>query len=160
MAHCNAVLTAMGCFVILAVPSTSALFFFRVMAVYHQNKFISGFFGLLLFALFGLTFLVPVSRKSTHIGTTQRCIASESDRYATVPILLNAIMDTLVFIAISFRIVSYSLVGDTFGARMRSFLRGSGLPSISKSILQGGQLYYLYATRVVFSAWLLEALTN
>jgi hypothetical protein len=143
IADCNAVLIAMGCFFVVGVPSTSALFFFRVKAVYYHNKFITWFFGFLLFALFALSFLVPVTRRGTHIGTTQRCINIETQHYASAPVLLNAIMDTLIFIAISFRVISYSLVGNTFGARMRSFFRGDGLSIIAKSVLQGGQLYYL-----------------
>jgi hypothetical protein len=156
VAHCNAVFIANGCFFVLGIPSTSALFFFRVKAVYYHNKFITGFFGLLLFALFGLSFLGPFTIRGEHIGTTQRCIIITSERFGSAPILLNSIMDTLVFIAISSRIVSYSLMGDTFGARMRSFFRGDGLPRVSRNILQGGQLYYLFVTR----ALLLEALTN
>jgi len=58
---------------------------------------------------------------------------------------MHAIYDTLVFLAISFRILSYTVVGDTFEARVKSFFRGTGLPSLSRSILQGGQLYYLFA---------------
>jgi hypothetical protein len=150
MAHCNAVLIASGFFVALGLPSTSALFFFRVKAVYYGNKFTTGFFGLLLFALFVLSFAGSFAERSKHIGTTQRCIITTCERFGRVPILLNSIMDTLVFIAISFRIVSYSLIGDTFGARMRSFFRGDGLPRVSKNILQGGQLYYLFVTRAFF----------
>jgi hypothetical protein len=157
MPHCNAVLISIGCFFVLGMPSTSALFFFRIRAVYRQNKIITGFFGLLLFALFGLSFLGPFTGKGKHIGTTQRCINTKAEPFGSVPILLNSIMDTLIFIVISFRIVSYSLVGDTFSARMRSFLRGDGLPNLSRSILQGGQLYYLFVT-CFFPAWLLESL--
>jgi hypothetical protein len=150
VASCNAIFILIGCFFVLGVPSTSALFFFRVKAVYYRNKFIPGFFGLLLFALFGLSFLGPFALRGKHLGTTQRCIITTSERFGSVPILLNSIMDTLVFIAISFRIVSFSLVGDTFGAHMRSFFRGDSLPSLSRSILQGGQLYYLFVTRAFF----------
>jgi hypothetical protein len=148
VASCNAVLILIGCFFVIGVPSTSALFFFRVKAVYYGNKFITTFFRALLFALFGLSFLMPFTASGKHIGTTQRCITTKTEHFVVAPVLLHSIMDTLVFIAISFRIVSYSLVGDTFSARMRSFFRGSGLPSVSKSILQGGQLYYLFVTRI------------
>jgi hypothetical protein len=149
MAHCNTIFITIGCFFVLAGPSTSALFFFRIKAVYHQNMFVTGFFGVLLFALFGLSFLGPFAERSEHIGMTQRCNIIQTEPFGLVPLFLHSIMDTLAFIAISFRIVSYSLVGDTFSARMRSFFRGSGLPSVSKSILQGGQLYYLFVTRIL-----------
>jgi tetrahydromethanopterin S-methyltransferase subunit C len=147
VAHCNAVSIASGCFFVLGVPSTSALFFFRVQAVYYHNRFITTFFGALLFALFGLSVLIPFTGRGEHIGTTQRCITTKLEHFGALPVFLNSFMDTLIFVAISFRIISYSLVGDTFNARMRSFFRGAGLPSLSKSILQGGQLYYLFVTR-------------
>lgn len=38
--------------------------------------------------------------------------------------------------------VSASMDGDTWHARWRSFTHGEGLYQLSKSILQGGQLYY------------------
>jgi hypothetical protein len=136
-----------GCFFVIGVPSTSALFFFRVKAVYYWNKFITMFFGALLFALFGLSVLMPFTASGEHIGTTQICITTKIEHFGALPLFLNSLMDTLVFIAISLRIISYSLVGGTFNARMRSFFQGAGLPSLSKSILQGGQLYYLFVTR-------------
>jgi hypothetical protein len=56
-----------------------------------------------------------------HIGTTKMCIIAP---YVSIPILVHAAFDTLVFFAISFRIISFSIVGDTFSARMMSFFRG------------------------------------
>lgn len=78
-----------------------------------------------------------------HIGTTQRCINTAVRGYASAPIVLNAVNDTLIFLAISFKIMSFSLVGTTWQARTRSFVEGKGLPGLSKALLQGGQLYYL-----------------
>jgi hypothetical protein len=160
VAACNPVLILIGCFFVIGVPSTSALFFFRVKAVYYGNKSITMFFGALLFALFGLSFLIPFTASGEHIGTTQICITTKTEHFGVLPVLLHSIMDTLAFIAISSRIVSYSLLGDTFGARMRSFFQGSGLPSVSKSILQGGQLYYLFVIRFFIFIWSLESLTH
>jgi len=139
--NCNALMYSGGGLIIVAIPSTSALFFYRVKAIYN-HKIVTIFFGFLLFALFGLCFLFSIAAKSGHIGPTRYCIVTHFEHYGSMPNLLHSIYDTLVFIAISLRIVSYSIVGDTFGARMRSFFRGAGLPSLSRSVLQGGQLYY------------------
>jgi hypothetical protein len=141
--NCNALMYSGGGLIIVAIPSTSALFFYRVKAIYN-HKIVTIFFGFLLFALFGLCFLFSIAAKSGHIGPTRYCIVTHFEHYGSMPNLLHSIYDTLVFIAISLRIVSYSIVGDTFGARMRSFFRGAGLPSLSRSVLQGGQLYYLF----------------
>jgi hypothetical protein len=144
--HCDAVIYGVGACFVIAVPSTYALFFFRVKAVYCNNKIITIFFGSLLVALFGLAFLVPLGAKGAHIGTTKRCILTSVRSYVSAPVIFNAISDTLVFIAISVRIMSYSIAGDTPGTRIRSFFRGDGLPSLSRSLLQSGQLYYLFVT--------------
>ena len=58
--------------------------------------------------------------------------------------MLNAVNDTLIFIAITYRILSCSVVGDSRSARARSFFEADGLPRLSKALLQGGQLYYLW----------------
>jgi len=141
--NCNALIKFAASCCVVAYPATSAMFFFRVRGVYCNNRIITLFFGFLLFALFALSFIMPVVAKATHIGPTQRCINATAPRYISTPIILNSIIDTLVFVAISFRIMSLSLAGDTFGARMGSFFRGNGLPVLSRSVLQGGQLYYL-----------------
>ena len=147
MAHCTALVHAIGSSYVVAVPSTSALFYFRLKAVYCNNKIATIFFGSLWFSLFGLSFLIPLSgAKGVHIGTTRRCINTEIPKYASTPLIFNAIFDTLVFFAISLRIMSFTIVGNTFRARMKSFFQGAGLPSISKSLLQDGQLYYLFVT--------------
>lgn len=78
-----------------------------------------------------------------HIGPTRRCINTAVRQYGSTPIILNAINDTLIFLAISFRIVANTFLGETWGARARSFVKGDGLPRVSKGLLQGGQLYYL-----------------
>ena len=63
--------------------------------------------------------------------------------YATVPIILTVVNDTLVFLAISYRMVSSAMVSCTWSARARSFFTGEGLHQLSKALLQSGQVYYL-----------------
>jgi hypothetical protein len=143
LGHCKTLVRIVGVCYVIGIPSTCALFFFRVTAVYH-NKFVTMFFGFLLFGLFCVSWIIPVAVVAEELGTTKRCFPTEIKSFGSTPGILDATFDTLVFIAISYRIVSLSMVGDTFGARLRSFFRGDGLSSFLKSVLQGGQLYYLY----------------
>jgi FtsH-binding integral membrane protein len=145
-ANCNAVMGAIGASFVIAVPSTSALFFFRVKAVYHNNVIITAVFGFLLLGQFAISFMIPVVARATHIATTQRCINAQDPSWITTPVLLSCINDSLVFIAISLRITSSSITGDTLRERMWGFFRGAGLPYLSKSLLKGGQLYYWSVT--------------
>ena len=78
-----------------------------------------------------------------HIGTTKRCMTIAVRPFGIVPNMLNAVNDTLIFAAITYRILSYSVVGDSWSARARSFLEADRLPRLLKALLQGGQLYYL-----------------
>jgi hypothetical protein len=60
------------------------------------------------------------------------------------PIILTAVNDTLVFLAISYRVVSSATVAGTWRARTRSFFTGEGLYHLSKTLLTSGQVYYLF----------------
>jgi hypothetical protein len=144
VAHCSAVIYVAGVFYLIAFTSTSALFVFRVRAVYENSKPVTIIFGTLLAAVFGSSFLFLLAAKGTHIGPTQRCINTSVSRWGPAPVFINFILNTLVFIAISLRITSYSIIGDR--SRVRSFF-GAGLPAFSKSLVQGGQLYYLFVTK-------------
>jgi hypothetical protein len=148
----------------LGVTTTSLLFFYRVRAVYGNSRIATAFFGFLWVSMLGLSVLVPLSLDggvshsslinldqiayrwlyvNQHMGPTRRCIVTKTRSYTSVPIVLNAVNDTLVFLAISFRIVSYTIVGESWGARARSFWSADGLPKLSRGLLQSGQLYYL-----------------
>lgn len=78
-----------------------------------------------------------------HAPQTKICILTSVRWYSTTPSLLAVVFDTLGFLAISFRIVSSSMSGPTWRARIFSFIKGDGLYGISKVLLQTGQLYYL-----------------
>jgi hypothetical protein len=132
--HCDALTYAIGACFVIAVPSSSALFFFRVRAIYYNNSVITYFFGFLWASLLVLCFLVPIGVRNAHLGTTQRCIVTHVDAYASAPLVLNAVFDTLIFVAISVRISSFTTVGDTFYARCASFFRGEGLSNVSRRV--------------------------
>lgn len=57
--------------------------------------------------------------------------------------LSNAINNTLVFLAISYRIAALSVGGDGSLARWKCFFMGDGAPRVAKQLLHGGQLSYL-----------------
>jgi len=60
-----------------------------------------------------------------------------------MPVVANAIYDTLVFLAISHHIVSYTAIGDIWSARAKSFFTADGLPRLLRVLLQSGQQFYL-----------------
>jgi len=166
--NCQTLLYILGSFVGLCLSSTSLLFLYRVRAVYSQSEIVRGFFNLLWVVMVGSSVLVPLSLEGEvspypsaqgklrtqylgsifsaclqHLGPTNRCIQTGIHTFGYTTTIINAVNDTLVFIAISYQIIAYTTYGDNWRARARSFYTAGGLPRMSKALLQGGQLYYL-----------------
>jgi len=59
-----------------------------------------------------------------------------------LPWVATALYDTLIYIAISWHLTSFSMSGDNWKCSVRSFVKGDGLLGLSKGLLQNGQLYY------------------
>lgn len=79
-----------------------------------------------------------------HDQRTQYCIYSGKDiRYFAIPSIITCTNDTLVFLAISYRLAGNAVTDGSRQARIRSFVNGDNLYSLSRSILKSGQLYYL-----------------
>jgi len=126
-----------------AAPGTAALFFFRVRAVYDRSKIVTAVFGTLWLATLSAAIALPFMVKGEHIGTTDYCIQSSVASGASAVLIINACSDTLVFLAISWRIARNNSAGQTLREHLRSFYKGDGLPRLSKLLLQSGQAYYL-----------------
>jgi len=77
-----------------------------------------------------------------HIGTTTFCLNTVVKSFSSVGIIVVAVHDTLVFLAISSRLLSWSL-GDTWIDKIKSFYHGRGMGIMSRALLQTGQSYYL-----------------
>ncbi|KIM78349.1 hypothetical protein PILCRDRAFT_75720, partial [Piloderma croceum F 1598] len=157
VADCQTLQNILGSFFALGLSSTSLLFLSRVRAVYDNSKIITAFFGSMWVATLGLSTIIPLSIDGEHIGLTNQCIKTDVRSFSSVPIIFNAVYDTLIFLAITFRIISYAIIKDSQSARARSFFRGDGLPRMSKALLQSGQIYY-FATiwlNIVFATMIL-----
>jgi len=148
--NCVSIKYVQGIFFVTGGPATSLLFLFRVKAVYNHSRLVTGLSSLLVLGLtgseYGLFFGISscANYVADRIPYTRRCIAGVSNTtYVTIPIVMTAVFDTLVFLAISYRMVSVALSDNTWGARAKSFFRGDGLHRLSKALLQSGQAYYL-----------------
>ncbi|KAF8898069.1 hypothetical protein CPB84DRAFT_1748075 [Gymnopilus junonius] len=109
----------------IAIPATSLLFFFRVRAVFDGNKYVIAFFAFTWLAVLGGC--ITVTRGVTGINI------------AIIP-LVN---DTLVFLAISFRLMTNTHVDLNLKSGVKTVLSGAYLPAFSKTLFQDGQIYYL-----------------
>jgi hypothetical protein len=138
---------ALGWCFVAAVPSTGFLFFLRIRAIFHQTKGIVAMFLVFWLITLGASIMVPFGVEGTHVGapeyTSRYCISQHLKPYAGAGTIANMANGTLVFLAISSKLLWSN--GQT--SRVRAFVKGDGIPRLSSVILTSGQLYYLYDLR-------------
>jgi len=129
----------------IILPAAAALFFLRLKAVFYHNKYVVGFFGLcwltvlVVFAIETMQSLLPCIQ--SHLSLD--CVSSQP--IIGYPYIMAVINDSLMYIAMSWRLASIS-PSERWHHRLRSFVTGKGLGNISKFLLQSGQLYYFVLT--------------
>ncbi|THH31273.1 hypothetical protein EUX98_g2912 [Antrodiella citrinella] len=141
VANCHILAKAIGWCGAFALPLNSLLFFFRIRAVFGRSNAVITFFGFLWLATFA-AISAPFGVDGTHIGTTMFCVNSDVQAFSSAGIVVVAVHDTMVFLAITTRLVMYCLA-DTWFARFKAFFSGKGMGNVSKALLQTGQMYYL-----------------
>ncbi|TFK47489.1 hypothetical protein OE88DRAFT_1738410 [Heliocybe sulcata] len=141
--RCQAVQEALAWCYVVAAPSIALLFFFRVSAVFQTNPRVRAVFAFLWACVVAAAFTVPFSVTVAEIADTRRCVDLDVASFSSSTVIVNWINDSLVFLAISWRLMRFSTVGDTWRDRLRSFISGAGFSRLSRSLLQGGQMYYL-----------------
>lgn len=87
-------------------------------------------------------FVQPFCVHFAPVGLSAGCMATAVEPYCSSGLVVAMIHDTLVLFAISTRLIMNSLA-DSLTGRLKAFLSGEGMPSISRLLLQTGQLYYL-----------------
>ena len=127
----------------LCVSCTSLLLFFRTRAIFDKNPWIVAFFFGLWLAVATSGVLVIVGVNETNIGQTKYCGSVQLKFFVPIAAIIPVINDTLVFLAISWRLYSNSYARPTLKNGLQVFIFGDYLPRFSKAILQDGQAYYL-----------------
>ncbi|KZV76666.1 hypothetical protein PENSPDRAFT_389780 [Peniophora sp. CONT] len=150
--NCAALYVGVGIFWVFASSCTAMLFFLRVRAIYRDNNLVIGFFALLWLFVVGGSVTIPVvlSGNPNRVGhllpNNSFCVDRGSfPGYAGSAMIIPAIYDTLVFIAISYRLFPPQEISQdmTRKARASLFFTGQGYPRFTKALLQQGQQYYL-----------------
>ena len=77
-----------------------------------------------------------------HKQTGHRCMVIGVKSFASIYLWVKAAFDTSVFIATTWRIVSYTAEHNHALLSWQS-LRGAGLPRIFRHLLRDGQQFYL-----------------
>jgi hypothetical protein len=125
----------------VSVTATGFLFFIRLRAIYNRNRVvIAAFFVLWVGLAVGGIFII-VGVKGGPAGATQYCEDVFVAGYTFYGEVAPLVFDTLVFLAISWRLSRIASIDKK--ANIESMIFGTNLPSFTKSLLQDGQIYYL-----------------
>lgn len=151
-----------GAFGIIADTCTSFLFFLRVQAVCLKSSCTTGFFTTLFLVKLALSVVANVYLRSgqryqnlasaprlnylvclDHVPGTHYCDDSTT-KYVTMASVATFVYDTLIFLAISYHIMADAAIEQSWKPRLLSIVKGKGLFGLSRSLMQQGQIYYLY----------------
>lgn len=139
---CKIVLCITNSFYVLALVMTNSLFLLRIHAVYLDKPSVLAFFRLSWIATLACSILIPLSAKAEYSEATDICSVSSGNIPSAASLILTTVFDTLVFLAMSWRLSSMTMVVDTTQNRIRAAVRGEGLPRLSTILLHEGQIYY------------------
>ena len=127
----------------LAIPASSFLFLLRVRAVFGSERLVQFMFSFLWLGVLGSALTLPFALHGAHIGPTEYCLDANVKAFGSAGMVASTIYDTLVFLAISWKLSTDSMTGSTFGNKVKLFFGGRALPTLSRGLLQSGQVYYL-----------------
>ncbi|KZP12853.1 hypothetical protein FIBSPDRAFT_1049781 [Athelia psychrophila] len=127
--------------------ATSFLFFLRVRAVYEKSIPVKVAFGIFWLALPVVCSLWNNSTQASHMGSAQ-CTLSGVGPFPSICLSMKAAYDTSVFVAITWRIVTYTAADRVPISQPWRLIRGVGMPQIYRDLLRGGQQFYFFTIGV------------
>ncbi|KZP26801.1 hypothetical protein FIBSPDRAFT_667096, partial [Athelia psychrophila] len=142
MKKCEGLVGFLGTCAAVSVSCTSLLFLLRIRAVYLKSRFIMILFGTLWLVTVALNILQTASMHGDIIPGTEICTVL-STKYFMLPSTSTFVNDTLIFLAITFRLSSNAMTDASWRSRFLSIVTGKGMYRLSRSLLLSGQIYYL-----------------
>ncbi|KAF8154582.1 hypothetical protein B0H34DRAFT_529566 [Crassisporium funariophilum] len=150
-AQCLKFSNANGIIFIIAMSSTTLLFYLRVCAVYNQNIYVRLFFGTTWLgclggAATGVTGVVGIPLSRSPDSTRTLCIDQIRHLYIMSSTVILMVNDTLAFAAITYKLgLSNYRDQDMSKKTLLRLFFGESLPAFSKALLQDSQVYFLMA---------------
>lgn len=129
----------------VSIACSGFLFFLRLRAIYNRNQIVVAIFFVLWVALLAGGVLVPIGINGGAVGSTQYCEDVSVSSFAFYGEVAPLVFDTLVFVAISWRLSRIASPSSEMGMGESIYvmLFGRNLPTFTKSLLLDGQVYYL-----------------
>ncbi len=127
----------------ISVCCSALLFFFRLRAIYNRNKIVVTVFFVLWIGLIVAALFVPLGISGGPVGTTLYCQYTNFSQASYAGIIGPLVYDTLVFAAISWRLMQVASVEINCRSTLQILFSKKGLPAFTAHILEDGQIYYL-----------------
>lgn len=142
----RATLIGGGTLCMLSVITSSYLFLQRIQAIYAGDKWIRRIFFVLWVVLSASHIVIPIGIDPSFIPGTRYYLDAGVPAYVALSNFSLLFFDTLVLIAISYKIASEHSAAPTnkrVRVPWRALVSGSKLPRFSRAVFRGGQQYYL-----------------
>lgn len=140
---CKILARAVGAANVFIMPCVSGLFFVRLHAVYAGQTKCIAFFAACWFLVLGFFIYDSwqILSRFSNVGASAQCfVVKHSDAWGY---MANAVYDTLMYLAISWRLAMYPSQAEGWKDRVNTFFTGAGLRGLTKALLRSGQMYYL-----------------
>jgi hypothetical protein len=140
---CSKLANALNAFLTICVASATTFFYLRMVAVYNQNRYVIGFFGVLWLGTIAMAVLFTQTFGAKNIGPTLHCQEFIRNDFLLSIIAFIWANDLLIYLAIAYRI--YRIFADydfeaNLQRRVAILLFGASLPVGSKIVLLESQL--------------------
>jgi hypothetical protein len=130
------------------------LWLFRLRAIYGGDRIVTFIFGSLWLAFLGASVTLPIGGvTTTSLENPPGCLIVRAKKYDAAFGIILTMYDTLVFLAISSRLVSNFTQAEqlTPWGLIKALFSGSNLPAFSKTLFTDGQIYYMCVSVHPFS---------
>jgi hypothetical protein len=130
----------------IGTSASAVLWLNRLRAIYGGDRIVTFIFGVLWLAVVAASVTIPIGgAKTISLGNPPGCLVVSRAKYDSASGIVLAVYDTLVFLAISYRLVSnfMTTTQQTLWEQTKVLLSGSNLPAFSKTLFTDGQMYYM-----------------
>ncbi|KZP14905.1 hypothetical protein FIBSPDRAFT_1048554 [Athelia psychrophila] len=149
--NCLVLAVMLGTCAVMSLSFTSLLFLLRVRAVYLGSRYVTALFGAFWIVTISVNIALTTKVDAGHDPSPAAdgaCIMT-GIQSVSLPLASIFVNDTLIFLAISYRLTANAVTDGGLHARLLTIFKGRGLYSLSRSLLQTGQLYY-FSTLLYF----------
>jgi hypothetical protein len=149
---CNTAYVVFTAFFPIGTSASALLWLFRLRAIYGNDRTVTFIFGFLWLTVVGGSLTIPIGGAiTTSLVNPTGCLVVRAKKYDSAAGIVLTVYDTLVFLAISYRLVSNftKTQHQTPWEQIKALFSGSDLPAFSKTLLTDGQIFYMCVSNLL-----------